>query len=45
MDKLNESAEERLTSLESSQRQIQSDLKAFQKETGDNVIEKLRLAT
>lgn len=37
MDKLNESAEERLTSLESSQMQIQSDLKAFQDETGENM--------
>jgi len=43
MDKLNESAEERLTSLESSQRQIQSDLKAFQKETGDNIKQILAL--
>jgi len=43
MDKLNESAEERLTSLESSQIQIQSDLKAFQKETGDNIKQILAL--
>ena len=37
MDNINESAEERLTSLESSQMQIQKDLKAFQIETGDSV--------
>lgn len=43
MDKLNESAEERLTSLESSQMQIQSDLRAFQEESGDNMKKILAL--
>jgi len=42
MDK-KESAEERLTSLESSQMQIQSDLKAFQEETGENIKQILSL--
>jgi len=45
MDKLNESAEERLTSLESSQMQIQKDLKAFQTETGDSIKQILALLT
>jgi len=45
MDSMNESAEERLTSLESSQMQIQKDLKAFQIETGDSIKQILALLT